>query len=183
MMSRCLFGMPSPICVLLCLCIWCFSELSKSFYFWPFCAALISSVQSHCLCSCLFPHYSAIWLFWFVFKLWDNDISCQCCSQQVKILHVKASFTRSDTEDTHTFLPLPVGHWGRAVSNFVLSSGFYHHTPTSALPMHFSTSLQYGFGILSSWIAFFVLFICYDSYSGLNLAYCLTLHLSETFNY
>lgn len=155
MMSRCLFGMPSPICVLLCLRIWCFSELSKAFYFLPFCVTLISFVQSHSLCSCLFPWYSAIWLFWFGFKLWHNDMSCHSYSQQLKILHFKASFTRSDTDDTHTFLPLVVGHWGRAVSNCVLSSGFYHHTPTSALPMYFSTSLQYGFGILSFWVDFF----------------------------
>lgn len=45
-MSCCLFGMPFPICVLLCLCIWCFSELSKSFHFLPFCTALISSMHS-----------------------------------------------------------------------------------------------------------------------------------------
>lgn len=181
-MSHCLFGMTFPICVLLCLCIWCSSELSKSFLFLPFCTALISFVHR------LILTVPSCFLNILQYECFDLSLNFAKWSLVAVIVGIsgyfKSRFTRSNTEDTDKFLPLLVGLL-RAVFNLVLSWGFYHHMPTSALPVSFSASLHYAFGILISCLAFLCTADkdCCHSHSGLNLVFSLTFHLSKALSY
>lgn len=191
-MSRCLFGMPFTICVLLCLCIWCFPELSKTFFF-PFCTALISSINSHILwaATCFLDIFQNDY-FDLSFGIMISLVAVMVSKLVYRILYFKARFATSGVEDTNKFLVLLIGHGegDEVVSNLVPLSGFYHHIPISpCLPFQCLCSFAFWFGILTSCLTLCVcvrvcarvLFVCCDSHSGLNLTYSLTSHLTKTF--